>query len=100
MRLRRVDLLEDGDGEGGGLSSAVLCACEDVASCECDRDGLLLDGRGALEACLEDAHQERPLEEVVFELVAFCRKHVLPIIMTQCPLPYLCLRTQILSRQL
>eukprot|EP00760_Papus_ankaliazontas_P008881 PhM_4_TR13942/c4_g1_i1/m.5384 len=62
-----VHLLERRDDEGGGLAGAVLGARHDVLAGEGDGDGLLLDGRGALEALLEDAHEQLALEEVVLE---------------------------------
>lgn len=85
-----VDTLEGGDDEGGGLSSSVLGAGEDVATGEGDGDGFLLNGGGTLELWrekqvntrekteekerithtgLEDTHQQLSLEEVVLELV-------------------------------
>lgn len=67
---RGVEALEDRDAERGRLARAVFRAREDVAARERNRDRLLLDRRGPLEALFVDAHQELALEEVVLELVA------------------------------
>mmetsp|Transcript_1791 Transcript_1791/g.4137 ORF Transcript_1791/g.4137 Transcript_1791/m.4137 type:complete len:435 (-) Transcript_1791:147-1451(-) len=69
--LGGLDTLQDGDDVGGRLSRAVLGAREEVAAGESDRDALLLDGRGLVEAFLVDAHEELPLEVKVFKLAAF-----------------------------
>jgi hypothetical protein len=39
-----MQLLQDGDGEGGGLAGAGLCATQQVAALDQVRDGLRLDG--------------------------------------------------------
>mmetsp|Transcript_29883 Transcript_29883/g.63645 ORF Transcript_29883/g.63645 Transcript_29883/m.63645 type:complete len:297 (-) Transcript_29883:361-1251(-) len=69
--LGGLDTLQDGDDVGGRLSRAVLGAREEVAAGEGDRNALLLDGRGLVEAFLVDAHEELPLEVKVFKLAAF-----------------------------
>ena len=56
--LHPLHLLEDGDGVGASLSSAVLGPRQDVSAAERDRNGGLLDRRRLLPTLLEDAHQE------------------------------------------
>lgn len=68
--LLGVELFERRDDVGGGLSRSVLGTRENVATGECDGDGLFLDGRGTFEAGFKDAHEEFAFEEVIFELVA------------------------------
>mmetsp|Transcript_28839 Transcript_28839/g.72338 ORF Transcript_28839/g.72338 Transcript_28839/m.72338 type:complete len:287 (+) Transcript_28839:1765-2625(+) len=74
--LGSVHLLKHRDGESGGLAGAILGTGEDVTTCERDRDALLLDGAGPLEALLVDAHQQLPLEKIVLEVVALGGSHV------------------------
>lgn len=75
-----VDLLEDGDGEGGGLSGSGLRLCDHIVSCAWSvyvwwgrwnvgkltlndgHNGTLLDGRRALETVGVDSTEELGLE--------------------------------------
>ena len=72
--LFEVDLFERGDDEGSGLSGSVLCTGKNISSSEGNGYGFFLDRRWALEASLEDAHEQLALQEVVLKLVALgCR---------------------------
>mmetsp|Transcript_27995 Transcript_27995/g.88943 ORF Transcript_27995/g.88943 Transcript_27995/m.88943 type:complete len:246 (+) Transcript_27995:1026-1763(+) len=70
-------LLEQGDNKGARLAGAVLRAGQHRLAGQGHGDAVLLDRRGLLVALLEDAHEELPLEEVVLEVVALGRRHVL-----------------------
>ena len=50
-----VNLLNDGDGVGSSLASAVLSSRNDVASLQCNGDGLLLNWLRIFESHLIDA---------------------------------------------
>ena len=74
--LLGVELFERRDDIGSCLARTVLGTRQDIATGECDRDGLFLDGGGALETGFKDAHKEFTFEKVIFELVAFCVEHI------------------------
>jgi hypothetical protein len=71
-----VDLLERGDDERSRLAGAVLGSGEDVTFGEGDGDGFFLDRRRLLESGFEDAHEQLPAEEHVFEFEALRRRHI------------------------
>ena len=57
-----VDLLEGGDGEGGGLASTGLGLSDDIAAADDGHDGTLLDSGRALETVGVDTTEEFSLE--------------------------------------
>lgn len=71
VRFLTIDLLEGGDHKSRCFAGAVLCARQDVAACQSNGDGFLLDGTGSLKAGFKDAHEQVSLEKVVFKLVSF-----------------------------
>lgn len=77
LRVLRVYALKGGNNEGCGFSSAVLRSRKDVSSCQGNRDGLFLNWRGLLEACLEDSHHKLALDEEVLKLKSLGRGYVL-----------------------
>jgi len=54
-----IELLQDGDGEGGGLACAGLSLGDDIAAKNRRLDGALLDCGGLLEAIGEDPARSR-----------------------------------------
>lgn len=58
------------------LASAVLCPGQDIAACQGDGNGFLLDGRRQIVTFFENAHQQFSLEIVILKLVAFGGGHV------------------------
>merc|ERR1719261_1113637 len=79
MRLLGLQLLQQRNAEGSSLARPILGAREDVLAREGDGNALFLDGRRHFVPLLEDTHQQLPLEEVVLELVALRRGHVLSL---------------------
>src|SRR5439155_172700 len=71
----RVDLLEDGDGERGGLTGAGLRLSEEVAAGLEDRDGARLDGRWRHEAKLITRAGDVGVDRDLAEAQAFVQKH-------------------------
>jgi len=57
-RLRRVQAMQQGQCEGGGLAGAGLCRRLQIASLEYDRNGALLDRRGHGVAGVADGAQQ------------------------------------------
>ena len=53
----RVNPIEDGNGEGGGLASTGLGLGNDIVSLEDGDDGALLDGGGSLETRKVKSHR-------------------------------------------
>lgn len=62
-----TDLLEDRDGEGGGLSGSRLGLGDDIVSLDDGDDGSLLDGGRSLESVRVDSSEELRLELHVVE---------------------------------
>ena len=63
-------LLEDRDGEGGGLSSSGLGLSNDVVALDAGHDGALLDSRGLLKTVGVDASEQLLAEFHVVEILA------------------------------
>ena len=66
----RVNLLQDGDGERGGLSGSGLSLGDDVMTLDARDDGALLDGRRFLETVGVDAAQQLLAEVHVVKVFA------------------------------
>ena len=73
--LLGVDLLQDGDGEGGGLAGAGLSLSDDVVAADAGDDGPLLDGRRLLEPVGVDAPQELLPQVHVVKVL----RHLVPV---------------------
>ena len=65
-----VNLLEDGNAEGGRLAGAGLCLSNNVVTLDAGHDGALLDGRGLLEAVGVDAAEELLAKGHIVEVLA------------------------------
>jgi hypothetical protein len=57
-----VDLLEDRDGEGGGLAGTGLGLSDNIVALDDGHDGALLDSRGALETVGVDTTEKLGLQ--------------------------------------
>lgn len=66
---RRTNLLQDGDGEGGGLSSSGLGLGDDIVSLNDGDDGSLLDSGRSLETVGVNSSEKLGLELHVVEAV-------------------------------
>ena len=90
-----VDLLQDGDGEGGRLACARLRLCDGVVVCEDGHDAALLDGRRLLEAVRVDAAQQLVLEVHVIER----SHHLIPALHNDSTTPSASVTTLFTSQQ-
>eukprot|EP01084_Bolivina_argentea_P016196 30324_1 len=67
VAVTEVDALEQGDGEGTGLTGSGLGLGDDVATLDHGDDGTLLDGRGLLETVGVDTTEEHGVQGHVIE---------------------------------
>lgn len=77
LRILRVDAFESGNNESRSLSSAILRSRKDVSSGQGNGNGLFLDRRRLLKACLEDTHHKLALDKEILELETFRRRNIL-----------------------
>ena len=62
------------------FSGAVFGSGKNGLACQSNWQAFLLNGRGLLVAHFEDAHQQLPLQEVIFKLIAFSGGNILRLV--------------------
>mmetsp|Transcript_11970 Transcript_11970/g.18083 ORF Transcript_11970/g.18083 Transcript_11970/m.18083 type:complete len:338 (-) Transcript_11970:898-1911(-) len=69
---RRVNFFECRNGKCCRFASTIFGTCENITSCQRDRNRLFLDWRWCFVALFKNAHQQLALQVVIFKLVALC----------------------------